>query len=193
MKWHGRKIVRGSDSFKSEDTVLLDKFTEVGEFSRVVKETEEDGTKKLEVKGLGDLFENGSVEPIMTFGVTPAQNVNGTINNKIGFRVGQGSGHTVKDLGKHSLTAANAFFMDKIDIINDAVVGEERIAGLIRVDGNRNGGRKQTQKQKGGERMEQITIILREWYWSIALFIILATGLAGMIKLLISIVKNSLS
>ncbi len=41
--------------------------------------------------------------------------------------------------------------------------------------------------------MEQITIILREWYWSIALFIILATGLAGMIKLLISIVKNSLS
>ena len=58
---------------------------------------------------------------------------------------------------------------------------------------DRNGGRKQTQKQKGGERMEQITIILREWSWSIALFIILATGLAGMIKLLISIVKNSLS
>ena len=134
VKWHGRKIVRGSDSFKSEDTVLLDKFTEVGEFSRVVKETEENGTKKLEVKGLGDLFENGSVEPIKTLGVTPAQNVNGSINNKIGFRVGQAIGHTVKDLGGQSLTAANAFFMDKIDIINDAVVGEERIAGLIRVD-----------------------------------------------------------
>nr|WP_325297279.1 hypothetical protein [uncultured Oscillibacter sp.] len=143
VKWHGRKIVRGSNDFKSEESVLLDRFTNVGDFSRIVKETEDDGTKKLEIKALAGEFENDSVEPLKVFGIDYAKNANDSKNDKIGFVVGQGT-NKVEDLQGNTLIAPApaarasktivADFLGRESNMGDSVLDSDRIEGLIRVD-----------------------------------------------------------